>query len=204
MIQYFLNPWLLAGLVGIGLPLAAHLISRRRFDVVDWGAMQFLNPSRKTRRRMQLEELLLLLLRMGVIGLLALAASRPWIPGGWLHGYRSAGSRTVVLVIDGSNSMSRSDGVSSVHQQAVRRATEFLQTLQGGDTVAVVDARDQPLAIVESPPATPWRCLCDAARAGTSHGNSGTQQCPVPRNCRVYRSAGGALENRGYGCLAAI
>ncbi len=151
MFQYFLNPWLLAGLVGIGLPLAAHLISRRRFDVVDWGAMQFLNPSRKTRRRMQLEELLLLLLRMGVIGLLALAASRPWIPGGWLHGYRSAGSRTVVLVIDGSNSMSRSDGVSSVHQQAVRRATEFLQTLQGGDTVAVVDARDQPLAIVESP-----------------------------------------------------
>lgn len=71
MFQYFLNPWLLAGLVGIGLPLAAHLISRRRFDVVDWGAMQFLNPSRKTRRRMQLEELLLLLLRMGVIGLLA-------------------------------------------------------------------------------------------------------------------------------------
>ena len=151
MFQFFLNPWLLLGLAGIGLPLAAHLISRRRFDVVDWGAMQFLNPSRKTRRRMKLEELLLLLLRMGVIGLLVLAASRPWIPGGWLYGYRSAGSRTVVLVIDGSNSMSRSDGVSSVHQQAVRRATEFLQTLQGGDTAAVVDARDQPLAVVESP-----------------------------------------------------
>jgi len=151
MFQFFLNPWLLAGLVGIGLPVAAHLISRRRFDVVDWGAMQFLNPSRKTRRRMKLEELLLLLLRMGVIGLLVLAASRPWLPGGWLYGFRSAGSRTVVLVIDGSNSMSRSDGVSSVHQQAVRRAIEFLQTLQGGDTVAVVDARDQPLAVVESP-----------------------------------------------------
>ncbi|MFM7865386.1 MAG: BatA domain-containing protein, partial [Planctomycetaceae bacterium] len=128
MFQFFLNPWLLLGLAGIGLPLAAHLISRRRFDVVDWGAMQFLNPSRKTRRRLKLEELLLLLLRMAVVGLLVLAASRPWIPGGWLYGYRSAGSRTVVLVIDGSNSMSRSDGVSSVHQQAVRRATEFLQT----------------------------------------------------------------------------
>jgi len=151
MFQFFLNPWLLLGLAGIGLPLAAHLISRRRFDVVDWGAMQFLNPSRKTRRRLKLEELLLLLLRMAVVGLLVLAASRPWIPGGWLYGYRSAGSRTVVLVIDGSNSMSRSDGVSSVHQQAVRRATEFLQTLQGGDTAAVVDARDQPVAVVESP-----------------------------------------------------
>ena len=151
MFQFFLNPWLLAGLVGIGLPVLAHLISRRRFDVVEWGAMQFLNPSRKTRRRMKLEELLLLLLRMAVVGLLVLAASRPWIPGGWLSGYRSAGSRTVVLVIDGSNSMSRSDGVSSVHQQAVRRAVQFLQTLQGGDTVSVIDARDQPVPIIESP-----------------------------------------------------
>lgn len=151
MLQFFTNPWLLMGLAGIALPIIAHLLSRRRFDVVAWGAMQFLNPSRKTRRRLKLEELLLLLLRIGLITLIVLSAARPWMPGGWLMGYRSAGSRTVVLVIDGSNSMSRSDGVSSVHQTAIRRATEFLQTLGSGDTVALIDARDQPRAVIESP-----------------------------------------------------
>lgn len=151
MFQFFLNPWLLLGLAGIGLPIMAHLLSRRRFDVVEWGAMQFLNPSRKTRRRLKLEELLLLLLRIGLITLIVLAVTRPWIPGGWLSGYRSSGSRTVVLVIDGSNSMSRSDGVNSVHQNAIRRAVEFLQTLSGDDSVAIIDARDQPRSVIESP-----------------------------------------------------
>ena len=151
MLQFFTNPWLLMGLAAVSLPIIAHLLSRRRFDVVAWGAMQFLNPSRKTRRRLKLEELLLLLLRIGLITLLVLSTARPWIPGGWLSGYRSSGSRTVVLVIDGSNSMSRTDGVSTVHQTAIRRAAEFLKTLSTNDTVALIDARDQPRAVIESP-----------------------------------------------------
>jgi len=151
MFQFLLNPWMLAGLLGIALPIMAHLLSRRRFDVVEWGAMQFLNPSRKTRRRLKLEELLLLMLRIGLICLIVLAVTRPLIPSGLLSGYHSAGSRTVVIVVDGSNSMSRSDGVNSVHQNAIRRAAEFLQTLGPDDNVALIDARDQPKSIIESP-----------------------------------------------------
>ena len=151
MFQFFMNPWLLISLAGIGLPIVAHLLSRRRYDVVEWAAMQFLNPSKKTRRRVKLEELLLLLLRIGLISLIALAVTRPWLPGGWLSGYYSAGSRTVVIVIDGSNSMSRTDGVNSMHQNAMRRASEFLRTLGADDNVAFIDARDQPRTVIESP-----------------------------------------------------
>ncbi len=151
MFQFLLNPWMLLGLAGIALPVLAHLLSRRRFDVVEWGAMQFLNPSRKTRRRLKLEELLLLLLRIGLIALIVFAVTRPIIPSGWLSGYRSAGSRTVVLIIDGSNSMSRTDGINSVHQNAIRRAAEFLSTLGADDNVALIDARDQPRSVIESP-----------------------------------------------------
>ncbi|MCA9011834.1 MAG: VWA domain-containing protein [Planctomycetaceae bacterium] len=151
MFQFFLNPWLLFGLAGIGLPILAHLLSRRRYDVVEWAAMQFLNPSRKTRRRLKLEELLLLLVRIGLICLMVLSVTRPWIPGGWLSGHYSAGSRTVVIVIDGSNSMSRTDGPNSIHQNALRQASQFLQTLGVGDSVALIDARDQPRAVIESP-----------------------------------------------------
>ena len=151
MLQFLLNPWMLLGLAGIGLPVIAHLLSRRRFDVVDWGAMQFLNPSRKTRRRLKLEELLLLLLRIGLITLIVLAVTRPIVPSGWFSGYHSAGSRTVVIVIDGSNSMSRTDGVNSVQQQAMRRAGEFLNSLGQDDNIALIDARDQPRSVIESP-----------------------------------------------------
>ena len=151
MFQFFMNPWLLISLAGIGLPIAAHLLSRRRYDVIEWAAMQFLNPSKKTRRRLKLEELLLLLLRIGLIALIVLSVTRPWLPGGWLSGYYSAGSRTVVVVIDGSNSMSRTDGVNSMHQNAIRRASEFLRTLEADDNVALIDARDEPRAVIESP-----------------------------------------------------
>ena len=151
MFQFFMNPWLLISLAGIGLPIVAHLLSRRRYDVVEWAAMQFLNPSKKTRRRVKLEELLLLLLRIGLITLIALSVTRPWLPGGWFSGYYSAGSRTVVIVIDGSNSMSRTDGVNSMHQNAKRRASQFLRTLGADDNVALIDARDQPGTVIESP-----------------------------------------------------
>ena len=63
MFQFFANPFLLTGLAATALPFIAHLLSRRRWDHVEWGAMQFLDLSRKSRRRVQLEELLLLLIR---------------------------------------------------------------------------------------------------------------------------------------------
>lgn len=151
MLQFFLNPWLLTGAAGIALPVIAHLLSRRRYDVVPWAAMQFLNPARKTRRRLRLEELLLLLIRIGLVLLLVSAVARPWIPAGWLSGFQSSGSRTVVIVVDGSNSMARSDGLNSLHQTAVRRVRDFLQTLSPGDSTALIDARDLPRAVVESP-----------------------------------------------------
>lgn len=151
MLSFFLNPLLLIGLAGVVLPVVAHLLSRRRFDVVEWGAMQFLDVSRKTRRKMKLEELLLLLIRMSAIAMIAFAVARPWINTGFLTGYQSAGSRDLVIVIDGSNSMSRSDGMTSLHERAKRRAVEFLETLQPGDTAAVIDARDQPLRTIASP-----------------------------------------------------
>ncbi|MGE4001441.1 MAG: BatA domain-containing protein, partial [Planctomycetaceae bacterium] len=63
----FLNAVMLLGLAGAALPVLVHLLSRRNYDVVAWGAMQFLELGRRTRRRIRLEELLLLLLRIGLM-----------------------------------------------------------------------------------------------------------------------------------------
>ncbi|MEX2285538.1 MAG: VWA domain-containing protein [Planctomycetaceae bacterium] len=150
MLSNFLNPLMLLGLAGLLLPVLVHLLSRRRYDVVEWGAMQFLELGRHTRRRMKLEQLLLMLLRMGLVALVVLAMARPWARGGLFSGFASTQSRDVVLVVDGSYSMGwEGDGVTP-HAQAVGWAHKLLEDLGPGDTVALIDAREQPHAVIET------------------------------------------------------
>lgn len=79
----FLNTALLLGALGISIPIIIHLLNRRSTRVVDWGAMTFLLDSLAIRnRRIQLEEALLMATRCLLVGLLALALARPFIPPG--------------------------------------------------------------------------------------------------------------------------
>src|SRR5881227_2133394 len=96
-------PLMLAGLVAVAIPPIIHLLNRRRYDVVDWGAMQFLQVSEVTRRRILIEEVLLMALRMGLIAVLVLALAQPFTDQNVLSAGRP--SRDVVLVFDGSASM---------------------------------------------------------------------------------------------------
>src|SRR5258706_11343291 len=102
----FLNLAMLIGLAGVAIPIIIHLLNRRRFDVVDWGAMQFLKISETTRRRILIEEVLLMALRMGVIALMVLALAAPYLISPWVSKFLSdAGgrpNRDVVIIIDGS------------------------------------------------------------------------------------------------------
>ena len=63
----FLNAALLAGLAAIALPPIIHLLTRKKFDVAPWAAMQFLDDGNRTRRRMIWDELLLMAVRIGAI-----------------------------------------------------------------------------------------------------------------------------------------
>src|SRR6516165_6249492 len=113
---FFANPLMLLGLAGVAIPVIIHLLNRRRFDVVDWGAMQFLQISQTTRRRLLLEELLLLLLRMGVVAALALAA--PYATSRLLADLGARDNRDVVLVFDGSYSMGYTGAGKPAHELA--------------------------------------------------------------------------------------
>ena len=79
----FLNSLLLIGAAGILIPIIIHLLNRRSNKIVDWGAMSFLLESLAIRnRRIQLEEALLMATRCLLVGLLAIALARPFIPPG--------------------------------------------------------------------------------------------------------------------------
>src|SRR5262245_49679839 len=141
------SPWMLAGLAVLLIPPIIHLLNRRRYDVVDWGAMQFLQISEVTRRRLLIEELLLMGLRMALIAVLVLALAEPYADTSLL----SAGqrpNRDIVLVFDGSASMSFQGGDNSAQQQAQEWARKFLGDLNPGDGVAVIVARKQPVLLV--------------------------------------------------------
>ena len=77
----FLEPGLLAVILPfIALPIIIHFINRMRHTPMDWAAMEFLfDIVEEQKKRFQLEDLLLLLLRIGVILFLVLALARPVI-----------------------------------------------------------------------------------------------------------------------------
>ncbi len=140
----FLNPLLLLGLIAVLIPPIIHLLNRRRFDVVDWAAMQFLDVGSRTRRKLFLEELLLMLLRMGLIALFVMALAAPKINSSWLADLAGRSNRDLMLIVDGSASMGLVTEEATQQQHAVRFAEDLLDALQPGDGVGLIDARQVP------------------------------------------------------------
>ncbi len=144
-----LNAALLLGLAGLAIPIIVHLLHRRRFEVVDWGAMQFLQISETTRRRLLWEEIILMALRMGLIALLVLGLAAPIVVSSLLAKImHDRPSRDVVLIFDGSASMAYASHEKMPHQSAKEWAQSLLRELSSSDGVAILLARKQvvPLA----------------------------------------------------------
>ena len=149
-----LNTPMLWGLAGLSLPLLAHLLTRRRFERVSWAAMQFLELERDARRRVRIEELQLILLRMLLVGLLVVAMARPADSDGWLAewlGEVETSRRDVVIVIDGSGSMGWRGGQQTPRAAAIQFAHRVLEDLGPGDSVALIEARHGVRAVIDPP-----------------------------------------------------
>ncbi|MCI0457077.1 MAG: VWA domain-containing protein [Gemmataceae bacterium] len=147
--SFGLNTWMLFGLAALIIPPLIHLLNRRRYDVVDWGAMQFLQISETTRRRLLIEEILLMLLRMGLIAVLVLALAAPHATSSFFERVGGRPNRDVVLLIDGSYSMGLDDGKGKTpHQAAIEWANTFLDSLGSGDGVAILHAKQQVVPVL--------------------------------------------------------
>src|SRR5438270_740706 len=147
----FLNVAMLAGLVAVLIPPIIHLLNRKRFDVVRWGAMQFLQVSERTRRKVFLEEILLMLARMGLIALMVAALAAPIDNLGAFDLLADKGQLDVVLILDGSYSMAYKGGHGTAHDAAKQWALDLLDDLNPGDGVAVIQAKQRPLVALAEP-----------------------------------------------------
>src|SRR5688572_33148809 len=100
---WLVNPWLfIGGLAAIALPILIHLLNKRKFKIVDWAAMEFLlDADKKNRRRVRLENLILLLLRCLAVLLIAFLLARPFLPTSVTAGLINAAPfERIVLLVD--------------------------------------------------------------------------------------------------------
>lgn len=79
----FFAPWMLLGLGAIAVPVLIHLFNRKSAKRIEWGAFIFLMDSMiSRRRRMLIEDILLLATRCLLLALLSFAIARPFIQAG--------------------------------------------------------------------------------------------------------------------------
>jgi hypothetical protein len=146
----FANAPLLYGLAAASVPIVIHLLNRRKYREVPWAAMRFLLAAiRKNRRRIRIEQWLLLAVRTLVILLVVLAMAKPFLEA---FGMVIAG-RPVhrVLVLDASLSMGYTSAGTSRFDQAKALAAQLVQSSRRGDSISIVLMGRPPRVIIRDP-----------------------------------------------------
>ncbi|MHC4917077.1 MAG: BatA domain-containing protein, partial [Planctomycetota bacterium] len=131
----FLHFALLGGMALGAVPIIIHLLLRRRHKIVRWGAMKYLLEAiEENRKRIQMEDMILLALRVLIVMLVALAVSRPLLRGESV----APGARLAVVLVDNSPSMKAKRGGMSRWDLGRQWAEGLLDRLPRGSAVAVV------------------------------------------------------------------
>src|SRR5687768_12692952 len=140
---------MLLGLLLASVPIIIHLLNRRRFRLVEWAPMKYLHLTIKTnRRRMRIEQLLLLIVRTLVVALLFVALARPALSASGLGGWLASRARTSrVIVIDDSLSTGYQAERRSAFESAREAAAQVVRAIGAQDAVTVVRTSrpDEPL-----------------------------------------------------------
>ena len=136
----FLSPLLLPALLLASVPIIIHLLNRRRFQLVEWAPMKYLKLTLRTnRRRLRLEQWILLALRTLAIAFLILAVARPVLSSSGVGAWLTSRSRTArVIVIDDSLSMGYRDGGLSAFDRAKTAAADVARTIGPQDSVTAI------------------------------------------------------------------
>ncbi len=137
----FLHASLLAGSALVAVPIILHLIMRKKPTRLEFPALRFIQKrADANRRRLKLRHLLLLLLRAGIIALLAFALARPSVKLGNALGSQEA-PVAAALVFDAAPRME----YRHENQTRLEAARDFglwlLRQLPEQSEIAVMDTR---------------------------------------------------------------
>ena len=132
-------------------PVIIHLLNRRRFRQRLWAAMQFLLAAqRKNRRRLRLEQILLLVVRTLVVLALVWALAQPYLQAGG-SGWFATQREHTILLLDGSYSMQyRWDGKTLFHR-AKEIADRILKDSPRGTAASLILMAEPARAVIKEP-----------------------------------------------------
>ncbi|MCE9634292.1 MAG: BatA domain-containing protein [Planctomycetes bacterium] len=138
MIPQFVHPLLLWGAAAAAVPVVIHLLHRRRFHRQRWAAMEWLlQAAKQNQKRLQMENLLLLLVRTLAVLFLALAITRPTFSDApMLLG--PARATHLYVVLDNSGSMAARSGTRTTFDDALSGVSTLVAALGENDPVSVV------------------------------------------------------------------
>lgn len=134
MLNWVIHPWMLLGLAAMAIPLIIEWLFRRRRQRIPFPAMRYLMNPRK-RRKVRLQDLLLLLVRTTVPGLLVFSLARPLLHP---NAGSTAGPRNVVIVLDGTYSMGQSIGQTTAFAVAQTMSQDVVRGLPRDALVSLV------------------------------------------------------------------
>lgn len=132
----FLAPLYLLGALTAAAPLLLHLLHRRNPRPVLFSTLRFLQTAiAKNRRSRRVTQILILLMRVLILLLIALAFARPVIRhAAWLP----RGQRTLLIVLDASASMRTRHEAGTRFTAVKNRVGKLLDSLDHGDSAAVL------------------------------------------------------------------
>lgn len=148
----FASSWLLWGLLLGVLPPLIHLLNRRRFRETQWAAMRFLAEAlRKNSRRMRIEQLILLLVRIAILALVVLGLAQPQLESvGRLFATNVPTHR--IILLDTSFSMGFEGPSETRFQRAQQIAKDIVDGALQGDAFNLVRiCSSEPRVIVRKP-----------------------------------------------------
>lgn len=151
--QTFVNPQILPWMALLAVPLIIHLINRQRYQRRRWAAMEFLlRALRRHQRKLQMQNLLLLLIRIAILALLVLALARPVLRQGALSA-ASDGKQNWIVAVDVSYSMGFQEDSLSLFDHARENVLGLVDVLlKPGDRVALMTLERTPRVLL--PPVT--------------------------------------------------
>lgn len=149
----FVNPTLLLGAGAILAPIIIWLVNKLRTQTVEWAAIEFLRRAvEKTRSRMRIEDIILLIIRCLIIIMLAITVARP--RGTAIISVNEDSRKNVVLIIDSSYSMGFQVGSTendTVFQRARVQSQDIINKLGRKDRLLMGILSDRLQVLQDTP-----------------------------------------------------
>lgn len=144
----FIHPWLLAGLIGLSIPVLVHFLTRPKPRAIAFPMHRFLTEAASGRQALQrLRTFLVLALRTLAVAALVLLFAGPFL--------REPGAATsdrpdsrLVIILDSSLSMRAADQGLSLFDRAKQKTIDILKGLRGRDAAGVLLMGASPVPVL--------------------------------------------------------